>query len=67
MATAIIETFDNELELVYYIPGVKKKPAKGKLWDAYNNYRTKLAKVELISRRSRGKKLPPTSCIKSCG
>lgn len=54
MTTAIIETFPTEMELAYFVPAAKKKIAKGKLWDSYNNFRTKLAKVKLISRRSKG-------------
>lgn len=53
MASAITETFPDELELVYFVPAAKKRVAKGKLWDAYNNLRTKLSKVKLISRRSK--------------
>lgn len=54
MASAIVATFPGELELVYFVPAAKKKVAKGKLWDAYNNIRTKLSKVKLIARRSKG-------------
>lgn len=43
------------------MPCKPKQLARGKLWDAYNNLRTKLSAAGLIQRRPRATKTTPTT------
>lgn len=56
---AIVKLFPGEIAETYYIPAENKFQTKGKLRDAYNNYRTSLAKLNQITRRVRRKTLQP--------
>lgn len=56
---AIVQLFPGEICQTYYIPADNKFQTKGKLRDAYNNYRTSLAKLNQITRRVRRKPLEP--------
>lgn len=49
----IVEIFPKEIEGSYYKKYCEGKVASGKLWDAFNNYRSKLAKLGIIKRRAR--------------
>lgn len=55
MANAICELFPGEVRQSYYIPAENKHQSKGKLRDAYNAFRTKLANAGLITRQIRRK------------
>lgn len=53
LAKVIVELFPNELSGTYYIPAVNNQPAQGKLFSAYQNYKTDLREAALISKRSK--------------
>lgn len=53
LAQQIVEIFPNEAVETYFMPCKPKQLARGKLWDAYNNLRTKLSAAGLIQRRPR--------------
>lgn len=53
LAKSIVEIFPNELGGTYFIPYTKNNIARGKLWDAYNNIRTKFSSLGLITRRTK--------------
>ncbi|XP_073822426.1 uncharacterized protein isoform X2 [Musca autumnalis] len=65
LSQSIIDVFPSEVIETYYVPYTKGHLAKGKLFDAYNNKRTKLSSQGLINRRTNLKKnlnqdpLPP--------
>ncbi len=49
--------FPSEDRRSFYIPGCDKAAARGKLYQAYKGYRTKLAAAGLISLRAKKKRL----------
>lgn len=53
LAGLITSLFPNEIESVYYVAAHKGQRCRGKLYDAYNNERTNLAKTGLLVRRAR--------------
>ncbi|XP_058976643.1 uncharacterized protein LOC105261834 [Musca domestica] len=56
LSQSIIEVFPSEVIETYYVPFTKGHLAKGKLFDSYNNKRTKLSTQGLINRRTNLKK-----------
>ncbi|XP_075163647.1 uncharacterized protein LOC142236260 isoform X2 [Haematobia irritans] len=65
----IVEIFPSEIKESYYVPFQKGHLAKGKLYDAYNNMRTKLSAAGIIKRRihTRTPKEKPVTSTKSDG
>lgn len=53
LASLITTVFPNEIESIYYIGAHNCQRPRGKLYDAYNNERTNLAKSGLLVRRPR--------------
>ncbi|XP_075159108.1 uncharacterized protein LOC142232255 [Haematobia irritans] len=49
----IVEIFPSELRETYYVPFAKGQLPKGKLYDAYNNNRTRLRAAGVIRRRAK--------------
>ncbi|XP_055371751.1 uncharacterized protein LOC129618858 [Condylostylus longicornis] len=64
LASYIVKAFPNESKDSYYTKYSTGRLASGKLYDAYTNAKTKLAKKGLIHRRSRSKSLSST-CTES--
>ncbi|XP_073822260.1 uncharacterized protein [Musca autumnalis] len=52
LSQSIVEIFSLEIKETYYIPYSKGQLAKGKLFDAYNNHRSKLVAAGLLTRRA---------------
>lgn len=53
MAVAIHQIFPTEYRDTYYIPGNKRRVARGKLYQTYKTYREQLGAAGLINRRAR--------------
>ncbi|XP_075159118.1 uncharacterized protein LOC142232263 isoform X2 [Haematobia irritans] len=51
LAKSIAEVFPLEIPETYYVPSIKKQIQKGKLYDAYNQSRTRLRAAGIIKRR----------------
>lgn len=49
----IVQLFPFESKGTFYTPAVKGSPAQGKLYSAYQNYRTDLIEAGLIATRER--------------
>lgn len=53
LSQLIVEIFPYEVKETYYIAFRKGHIAKGKLYDAYNNYRARLSAAGIIHRRTK--------------
>lgn len=53
LAELIVKLFPFESKGTYYTPAGNGQPARGKLYSAYQNYRTELIKAGLTAKRER--------------
>lgn len=53
LAELIVKLFPFETKGTFYTPAVKNSPAQGKLYSAYQNYKTSLREGLLINKRER--------------
>ncbi|XP_073822254.1 uncharacterized protein isoform X2 [Musca autumnalis] len=60
LSQLIVEIFPFEIRETYYIPSFKGRLARGKLYDAYHNQKTKLSAAGIITRGSNSN--PESNC-----
>lgn len=53
LSKSIVIIFPSEIPEAYFVPSQRNQLARGKLWDAYNNFRTKLSLAGIIQRRNK--------------
>lgn len=53
IAELIVQLFPSELKGTYYTPAIRNFPAQGKLYSAYQNYKTDLRAVGLIEKKTK--------------
>lgn len=63
LAENICVVFPTEVPTTYYLKASEGRRARGKLYDAYNNYRNFLAKSGVITRRAVKSKVVPLTTI----